>query len=135
MNGRRIAFTGTRKLEWEEFPLPDRLEPHQVLVKTLWSAGSAGTETAIYAGTHIGFRTPGSRYPKYPYLAGYAAAGTVLAVGPEVQGIAPGQIVSFPGKHASHGVWNVKDEPVVVVPENVGPDAAALARLGTISLN
>ena len=48
---------------------------------------SAGTETAIYAGTHIGFRTPGARYPKYPYLAGYAATGTVLAVGSEVRGI------------------------------------------------
>jgi 2-desacetyl-2-hydroxyethyl bacteriochlorophyllide A dehydrogenase len=133
--GRRLAFTGTRQAEWEEFLLPEQLEPHQVLVQTLWSAVSSGTETAIYAGTHIGFRTPGARYPKYPYLAGYAATGTVLAVGSDVSGFAPGQIVAFPGKHATHGVWDVREEPVVAVPEGVGADVAALARLGTISLN
>jgi 2-desacetyl-2-hydroxyethyl bacteriochlorophyllide A dehydrogenase len=135
MRGRRIAFTGTRRAEWEEFSLPDQLESHQVLVKTIWSAVSAGTETAIYAGTHIGFRTAGARYPRYPYLAGYAATGTVLGVGSEVHGFAPGQIVAFPGKHATHGVWDVREDPIVAVPENVGADVAALARLGTISLN
>src|SRR5579871_1801400 len=98
--GRQLVFTGTRRAEWEEFPLPERLEPYQVLVKTAWSAVSVGTETAIYAGTHIGFRTPGARYPKYPYLAGYAATGTVLAVGSDVHGLTPGQVVAFPGKHA-----------------------------------
>lgn len=135
MRGRRLAFTGTRRAEWEEFPLPEQLDSHQVLVKTLWSAVSTGTETAIYAGTHIGFRTPGARYPTYPYLAGYAATGTVLAVGSEVHDFAPGQIVTFPGKHATHGVWDVREDPVVAVPEGVGPDVAALTRLGTISLN
>ena len=35
MQGRRLAFTGTRRAEWEEFPLPAQLEPHQVLVQTL----------------------------------------------------------------------------------------------------
>jgi 2-desacetyl-2-hydroxyethyl bacteriochlorophyllide A dehydrogenase len=135
MQGRRISFTGTRRAEWEEFALPDQPGPQEVLVKTLWSAISSGTETAIYAGTHIGFRTPGARYPRYPYLAGYAATGTVLAVGSEVTNLAPGQIVSFPGKHASHGVWDVRENPVVVVPDEVAPDLAALTRLGTISLN
>src|SRR5579859_6228120 len=110
--GRRIAFTGTRQLEWEEFLLPEELEPHQVLIQTLWSAISSGTETAIYAGTHIGFRTPDARYPKYPYQAGYAATGKVLAVGPDVPNLQVGQIVSFPGKHATVGLWNVRENPI-----------------------
>jgi 2-desacetyl-2-hydroxyethyl bacteriochlorophyllide A dehydrogenase len=135
MRGRRLVFTGTRRAEWEEFPLPEQLEAHQVLVQTLWSTVSVGTETAIYAGTHIGFRTPGARYPRYPYLAGYAATGTILAVGSEITGFAPGQVVSFPGKHASYGVWDAREEPVVAVPASVGADVAALTRLGTISLN
>jgi len=135
MRARRIAFTGTRQAEWQEFELPEQPGPHEVLVKTIWSAVSIGTETAIYAGTHIGFRTPGSRYPKYPYLAGYAATGTVHAVGGEVSGLAPGQVVAFPGKHATHGLWDVRENPVVAVPEGVALDQATLTRLGTISLN
>jgi 2-desacetyl-2-hydroxyethyl bacteriochlorophyllide A dehydrogenase len=135
LRGRRLVFAGTRQAEWEDFPLPEQLDAHQVLVQTLWSAVSVGTETAIYGGTHIGFRTPGARYPRYPYLAGYAATGTILAIGSAVTGFTPGQIVTFPGKHASHGVWDVREEPVAEVPESVGADVAALTRLGTISLN
>ncbi len=135
MKAQRVVFTGRRQAAWEEFELPEQPGPHEVLIETRWSAVSIGTETAIYAGTHIGFRTPGARYPTYPYRAGYAATGTVLAVGPAVSGLSPGQIVSFPGEHATHGVWNVREDPVVAVPEGVAPDLAALARLGTISLN
>jgi 2-desacetyl-2-hydroxyethyl bacteriochlorophyllide A dehydrogenase len=135
LQARRIVFSGTRQAEWQAFELPDQPGPHEVLVETLWSAVSIGTEMAIYAGTHIGFRTPGSRYPRYPYLAGYAATGTVLAIGSGVHGLAPGQVVAFPGKHASHGIWDVRQQPVVAVPEGVAPDEAALTRLATISLN
>src|SRR5437588_6905095 len=135
MRARRIVFTGTRRAEWEEFALPGQPGPHEVLIETRWSAVSIGTETAIYAGTHIGFRTPGARYPSYPYRAGYAATGRVLAVGPEVGGLTPGQVVSIPGKHATYGVWNIQDEPVVALPKDVAPDLAALARLAPISLN
>ncbi len=135
IKARRIVFTGIRQADWQEFELPEQPGPHEVVIKTLWSVVSIGTETAIYAGTHIGFRTPGSRYPKYPYLAGYAATGTVLAVGSDVHGLTPGQVVAFPGKHASHGVWDVRENPVVAVPEGVPPEQAALTRLATISLN
>ena len=63
IKARRIVFTGKRQAEWQEFELPEQPGPQEVLLKTLWSAISAGTETAIYAGAHIGFRTPGARYP------------------------------------------------------------------------
>ncbi|HEX5418143.1 MAG TPA: zinc-binding alcohol dehydrogenase [Chloroflexota bacterium] len=135
IKGRQVVFTGTRQAEWQEFELPEQLGPDEVLIKTLWSAISAGTETAIYGGTHIGFRTPGARYPKYPYLAGYAATGEILAVGSAVPGLRPGQVVTFPGKHATHGIWNARSTPLTVVPQSVPPDLAALTRLGTISLN
>jgi len=135
IRARRIVFTGNRQAEWQEFELPEQPGPNEVLIKTLWSAVSAGTETAIYAGTHIGFSTPGARYPKYPYLAGYAATGQILAVGSEVQGFSAGQVVAFPGKHATYGMWDVQSTSLVVVPESVPQDLAALTRLGTISLN
>ncbi len=126
MNARRIAFTGTRQAEWQNFELPEQPGPHEVLVKTLWSAVSIGTETAIYAG---------ARYPRYPYLAGYAATATVLAVGSEVQGLVPGQVVACAGKHATHDLWDIRQHPVVVLPEGVAADQAALTRIATISIN
>jgi 2-desacetyl-2-hydroxyethyl bacteriochlorophyllide A dehydrogenase len=135
VKARRIAFTAKRQAEWREVELPDQPGPSEVLVRTLWSAVSAGTETAIYAGTHIGFQTPGATYPKYPYLAGYAATGTVLAVGAEAQGIQPGQVVGYSGKHATHSLLDVRREPVVPLPPDTPEDLGALARLVTISLN
>ena len=135
IKARRIAFTGTRKLEWQDFELPDTPGPSEVLVKTLWSAVSAGTETAIYAGTHIGFQTPGATYPRYPYLAGYAATGVVLAVGADVKGLQPGQVVGYAGKHATHGLIDTRREPAIPLPARAPEDLAALARLVTISLN
>lgn len=135
IKARRIAFTGTRKLEWQDFELPDAPGPSEVLVKTLWSAVSAGTETAIYAGTHIGFQTPGATYPRYPYLAGYAATGTVLAVGSDVKDLQPGQVVGYSGKHATHGLIDTRREPVIPLADGTPVDLAALARLVTISLN
>src|SRR5579859_2050669 len=112
ITGRQIVFTKTRQAEWREFELTEQPGPGEVLIQTLWSAISSGTETAIYAGTHIGFRTPDARYPKYPYQAGYAATGKVLAVGPDVPNLQVGQIVSFPGKHATVGLWNVRENPI-----------------------
>lgn len=135
IKARRIVFTGKRQAQWQEFELPEQPGPQEVLLKTLWSAISAGTETAIYAGAHIGFRTPGARYPRYPYLAGYAATGRILAIGSEVQGLQPGEVVAYPGKHATYGICNVHATPLIQVPENVPQDLAALTRLGTISLN
>lgn len=135
IRARRIVFTGRRQAEWEEFEVPKRPGPHEVVVETIWSAVSTGTETAIYGGTHIGFSTPGATYPRYPYAAGYAATGRVIAAGSEAQGFSAGQFVCFPGKHASYGVWNVHESSVLPLPESLATDLAALARLGTISLN
>src|SRR5262249_23483540 len=38
---------------------------------------------------------------KFPFRSGYSAAGTVVAVGKEVQRCRPGDRVSYPGNHAS----------------------------------
>ena len=135
MKGRRLAFTGVRQSSWEEFELPDAPGAHEVLVETRWSAVSAGTETAIYAGTHIGFSTPGAAYPRFPHYPGYAAVGTVLAAGDAVRDLAPGQAVCLPGPHSSHVVWDTRRPPLAPLPAGLAPDLAALARLATISLN
>src|ERR671938_857919 len=81
-----------------ELPAP---AANQVLVATEVSAVSAGTELAVYTGTHQWLKDPGLPDWKFPFRPGYSAAGRVLAVGPAVTRWQPGDRVSYPGNHAS----------------------------------
>src|SRR6058998_1448554 len=90
-----IVFPEVRRTEWERrrLPAPDELEPTQVLVRTACALLNAGTEIAIYTGTHIGYTIPGATYPRLPYRPGWAFAGTVEAVGSAVTTVQPGDRV------------------------------------------
>ena len=82
--------------------LPDPA-PNQILVETEASAVSAGTELAVYTGTHQWLQDPNLPDWKFPFRSGYSAAGTVVAVGAKVPDLKPGDRVSYPGNHASAG--------------------------------
>lgn len=135
MDGRRVVFSGPHQAGWQTFALPEQLGPYEAIVQTTWSAVSTGTESAIYAGTHIGFTIPAATYPRYPHVPGYAAVGKVLAVGREVHDFAPGDDVCLPGRHSSHNVWDTRDPTFVTLPPGLSPQAGAMAYLGNISLN
>lgn len=135
MIGHRVVFTGQNRAEWEQFALPAALEPHELLLRTRYSAVSVGTEMAIYSGTHIGFQNPAATYPRYPHPPGYAAVGVVEAVGAAAQGVQVGDQVGYPGRHSSHMVWDTRRAPWAVLPQGLSPTVGALARLATISLN
>ncbi|MCS7046040.1 MAG: alcohol dehydrogenase catalytic domain-containing protein, partial [Gemmataceae bacterium] len=90
-----------------ELPPP---APNQILVETAVSAVSPGTELAVYTGTHQWLRDPNLPDWKFPFRAGYSAAGTVLAVGSEITFCRPGDRVSYPGNHASHELLTVGHE-------------------------
>ncbi len=81
-----------------ELPAPG---PEQILVQTEASFVSAGTELAVYTGTHQWLKDPNLPDWKFPFRPGYSAAGRVAAVGSAVQGWRPGDRVSYPGNHAS----------------------------------
>ena len=66
------------------------LPPDAVLVKTLYSAVSAGTECAWISGKS---NNSGQHFPFYP---GYSAAGRVVRVGSEVKNFAEGDLVVVP---------------------------------------
>ena len=83
------------------------LPPDQVLVKTEYSAVSAGTECAWISGNS---NNPGYHFPFYP---GYSAVGHVVRVGKDVKNFAVGDAVIAPwGGHRSYimapaaPVWN-----------------------------
>lgn len=81
-----------------ELPAPG---PRQVLVQTHASAISAGTELAVYTGTHQWLKDPTLPEWKFPFRPGYSAAGTIAAVGSEVHEFHERERVSYPGNHAS----------------------------------
>lgn len=88
------------KVSVEETDLPQPAA-NQILVKTMVSAISPGTELAVYTGTHQWLKDPKMPDWKFPFKCGYSAAGEILAVGSDIKGWQVGERVSFPGNHAS----------------------------------
>ncbi len=83
---------------------------NQILVETEVSAISAGTELAVWTGSHQWLKDPNLPDWKFPFRSGYSAAGTVAAVGSGIQGWKVGDRVSYPGNHASHELLTIGHE-------------------------
>jgi 2-desacetyl-2-hydroxyethyl bacteriochlorophyllide A dehydrogenase len=132
---RRIVFPQTRRTEWEPVPLPtpEQLGATQVLLRGVCSLVSAGTEIAIYSGSHIGYTIPGAAYPRLPHRPGYAAAGIVEAVGSAVTRFRVGDRVGGSYHHADWAVVDATGDRLFALPEEVSFEQACLARLATIA--
>lgn len=100
MHARQVVITEPYRVEVREVELPAPAAD-QILVATEASALSAGTELAVYTGTHQWLKDPALPDWKFPFRPGYSAAGTIVAVGADVRGWKPGDRVSYPGNHAS----------------------------------
>jgi len=103
--------------------------PNQILVECEVSAVSAGTELAVYTGSHQWLKDPKMVDWKFPFRPGYSAAGRVVAVGSEITGWTHGQRVSYPGNHASHELLTIGHERgrLWKMPDSLAFDKAALA--------
>lgn len=102
---------------------------NQVLVRTEASAVSAGTELAVYTGTHQWLKDPAMTDWKFPFRPGYSAAGRVLEVGSSVRSFKPGDRVSYPGNHAFAELLTMGHERGRLwrIPDDLPADKAALA--------
>lgn len=100
MHARQAVITEPHKTEVREVELPPPAS-NQILVATEASVISAGTELAVWTGTHQWLKDPNLPDWKFPFKPGYSAAGTVVAVGSDVKGWKAGDRVSYPGNHAS----------------------------------
>jgi len=98
----------------------------EVLVESLYSLVSTGTELTAYTGSF----QPGSawaRYVKYPFKPGYSSVGRVIEVGDGVEGVEVGSVVAAPAPHADRYVWRAGE--LVKVPPQVGLEEAAFHTL------
>ena len=100
MHARQVVITEPFQVAVREVELPSPAA-NQILVAAEVSAVSAGTELAVWTGTHQWLKDPNLPDWKFPFRAGYSAAGTIVAVGSAVTGWKAGDRVSYPGNHAS----------------------------------
>ncbi len=133
--GKRLLFPEVGRIEWETFELPIEPGPYIVIAEAICSLISAGTELALYTGTHIGFTLPDPPFPMMPQRPGYAFVGRVLAVGNLVQGIEPGQRVLIEAPHGTHAVADVRQTTVVILPDEISAAQGALIRMAYIALS
>jgi 2-desacetyl-2-hydroxyethyl bacteriochlorophyllide A dehydrogenase len=132
VRGQRVVFPERGAIAIESFEVP---EPgaRQILVRTLRTAVSAGTELTALLGDN-----PRSRFPAYP---GYSHVGVVEAVGRDVQDLRVGERVLSMGRHQTHVLIDLSpDRPggpeyVERVPDGLAPELAAFAILGSVSLH
>lgn len=151
----------TGGIEVVEVPDP-QIEPGRVIVRVVASVISAGTESHQVAGAakgivervlekpqliRKGLQTLGERgvsglrqqiatkYEGYSAL-GYSCAGRVVALGPDVTGVAVGQLVACGGiGFANHAeLVSVPVNLCAPAPENVAAEHAAFATLGAIAM-
>jgi 2-desacetyl-2-hydroxyethyl bacteriochlorophyllide A dehydrogenase len=123
------------KVEIRDVDLPAPAA-NQILIECHTSAISAGTELAVYTGSHQWLQDPKMVDWKFPFRPGYSAAGVVLAVGSDIQGWKAGDRVSYPGNHASHELMTVGHERGKwwKLPDNLSYDQAALACISRYGL-
>jgi 2-desacetyl-2-hydroxyethyl bacteriochlorophyllide A dehydrogenase len=128
MHARQVVILEPYKVGVREVELPPPAA-NQILVATEVSAVSAGTELAVYTGTHQWLKDPNLPDWKFPFRPGYSAAGRVVAVGADVRGWQPGDRVSYPGNHASAELLTIGHERGRLwrLPEGLDAEKAAWA--------
>ncbi len=122
--GKRVVFRKPNMVEIEEFEIPPP-GPGEVLIRTISSLISPGTETAFLQALP---NTP-KHFPQYP---GYSNAGIVIDVGEGVKGLKKGDRVVSPAQHAS--VVVMKDTLAYKIPKGISFDEASFFNLISIAL-
>src|SRR5688500_11459742 len=135
MRARQAVVVEPFKAEVREVELPPP-QPRQILVETEVSAVSAGTELAVWTGTHQWLKDPNLPDWKFPFRPGYSAAGTVVEVGSGVKGWKAGDRVSFPGNHASAELLTIGHERGRLwrLPDGIDAEKAAFACIARYGL-
>lgn len=98
--------------------------PGEVLVRTVASAVSPGTERAFYASW------PNARAP-FPQIPGYSLAGEVVEVGEGVPDLRRGDRVAGSGPHSSVVLFS--SDQLYLLPDGMDVEEASFVQLGVIA--
>lgn len=135
---RQLWFTAPEQVELRSVQLPAPAAD-ELLVKTVCSAVSAGTELLIYHGlvpadmsadSHLASLVGDSESLQYPLQYGYACVGEVVAVGSNVDRSWAGRRVFSFQPHVSHFLANASQ--LIPVPDDIDAESAVfLANMET----
>lgn len=124
MRNTDILFTAPYTVELRENEVPEELTGNRVLVRTAYSAVSAGTERDNLKNepnVHSFMADP-----PYPRHFGYSSSAVVVATGPECRRLKPGdRVVVYFGTHSRYAVWP-EEKLFPLHYADVGMDEAAL---------
>jgi threonine dehydrogenase-like Zn-dependent dehydrogenase len=125
MKTKAIVFTSPWNAEFKDVELAtEGLKPGQAVIRTEASILSAGTESAILAGTE-------SSWAPLPYIPGYGAVGRIQETGPGLEHLTKGDLVFSHSKHASA---SLSDVMIVKVPEGLPARKAVFTRMAQVSI-
>ncbi len=125
ISNRKIVFAAPQTVEVQQEEVStDDLGPDELLVESLYSVVSAGTELACLSGREAWFSLP--RVP------GYAAVGRVAAAGSSVTEAREGDVVLHYGGHQSCN-RRKRGDFLLPVPPGIDGKVAAMTRLATVA--
>ncbi|MFW7380492.1 MAG: zinc-binding dehydrogenase [Oligoflexus sp.] len=135
MNTQRIRFVAPCKVILEDITIAE-LEPKQVLLKSICSAISPGSERLIYRGhfpkdqpIDLNFKDQKKTF-SYPMSYGYCLVGEIIATGSEISSRYLGKRAFVFQPHQAHAVCSF--EELILLPADLDPfDACFLANCET----
>ena len=125
---KQILFTGIGQAELVEKEFLKPMAADEVIVRTEFSAISAGTERA-----NLVAEPNTASKGKFPWAEGYSSVGIITEVGSAVKGYKVGdRVLVYHGFHASYN--KVKASALTLVPDGVDPKDAALVIIAAMGL-
>ncbi|MBR5586392.1 MAG: zinc-binding dehydrogenase [Clostridia bacterium] len=133
MSYRQIVFTELNKAELLEVPERE-IKDNEVLVKTIVSTISCGTEKANITGDlNVAFDLPPQEEAVFPRYAGYSTSGIVEKVGKDVKSVKTGDRVAM--WWSVHKSYNIMSENrIVKLDGSISFEDAAIAHIGTFPM-
>ncbi|MCE9644514.1 MAG: oxidoreductase [Chloroflexi bacterium] len=121
-----VFFTSPKQVEIKTTPLP-ALKADEVLVESICSAISAGSEMLIYRGQFPNLEDAHDKVSsqlKYPLTYGYATVGRVVETGDRVDPSLRNKLVFAFQAHTSHFI--LRHESLILIPDSISPENACL---------
>lgn len=132
MKIRKILFTSPNVAELVEGELPDTLGDNQALVKTEFTAVSAGTERANLIGEINISGVRAACNDKFPRQLGYSGVGIVEKTGSRVTRVKPGdRVIIYFGKHQTYNVMS--ESSLFPIPDSVSSEEASFVVIAGFS--
>lgn len=119
---RSIVFKDINQVELETKVKTFKLGPSEVLIQTLYSCISAGTEVA---------KLSGLQKVSYPLYVGNRAVGHVIAIGTEVDHLTVGEFVF---SHIHHQSYSIGQQLVCPLPNQLEQPVAAMLGMGLVAI-